>query len=382
MNSRTPHTPPAAHHRDNVGELTSVDIPGQTSELDVEATIKAKGLTAPRVTPQDLDGEIVDAIFHRFPGTTVTVALLMLQNGFSVTGESAAASPENFDEKLGRDIAYRNARDKLWSLLGFRLKDRLHAEARGLNLYNPPGHAIGAKVRKEVGRMGSVLQLAARTAHEVNRAYCATIGDTTHVPWDAAPQWQRDSAVEGVRALLSNPSLTPADLHQGWCQHKLAEGWQYGETKDAEAKTHPCLVPYDQLPAEQRAKDELFRASVLNAAHAAGWSPELGAMAGSLAEGASASPDQLGAEDQTKPVAAGDVGAIAPGAGDLTARQTVALEGQLAAEAGGRSGNAEVFLEERRRRNLGDKPDNPAGRVDSNARVGSLHIDNTPKKDA
>jgi hypothetical protein len=359
MNSRTPQTPGA-------------EQPGPASELDVEATIKAKGLTAPRVRLEDLDAEIVDAIFHVFPGTTVTVCLLQLVNGFTVTGESACASPENFDAKLGRDIAYRNARDKLWSLLGFRLKDQLHAATRPA-----PVVPVGGK---PVGRMGEVLHAAARAAHEVNRAYCEGTGDHTQVPWDAAPEWQRDSAIEGVRALLTNPALSPADLHASWCAHKLADGWVYGETKDLEAKTHPCLVDYDQLPAAQRTKDYLFRAAVLNAAHAAGWSPSTGPVVRVLSDGAAVSPDRI-AGGFTQTVPADDVGAIAPELGNLTATEKLAAEASIGA-ATGRTGNADTFLEERRRRNLADKPASPAGRVDASARVGSTHIDHTPEKDA
>lgn len=99
--------------------------PTTASEGQVEQAIVAKGLTAPRVTPADVDNEIESATYHVFPGTTVTVACLTLRNGFTVTGESACASPENFDRELGEQIAFRNARDKVWSLLGFRLRDQL-----------------------------------------------------------------------------------------------------------------------------------------------------------------------------------------------------------------------------------------------------------------
>lgn len=95
------------------------------NEQAVENEIVEKGLTAPRVTPADLDAEIVDEAFHVFPGTTVTVACLTTRNGFTVTGEAACADPANFDAELGRKIARDNARNKLWPLLGFRLRDAL-----------------------------------------------------------------------------------------------------------------------------------------------------------------------------------------------------------------------------------------------------------------
>jgi len=96
-----------------------------TDEATVEQQLQAKGLTAPRLTPADIDGVIVGEDFHVFPGTTLTVCCLRLRNGFTVTGESAAASPENFDAALGRQIARRNARDKIWSLEGYLLRERL-----------------------------------------------------------------------------------------------------------------------------------------------------------------------------------------------------------------------------------------------------------------
>lgn len=95
------------------------------SESNVEEMIQDKGLNAPRLNPDMIDATIVDEDYHVFPGTTVTVCCLTLRNGYNVVGESAAASPENFDEEVGRVIARRNARDKIWSLEGYLLKERL-----------------------------------------------------------------------------------------------------------------------------------------------------------------------------------------------------------------------------------------------------------------
>ncbi|KHQ51102.1 Gp49 family protein [Mameliella alba] len=94
-------------------------------EQAIEAEIKGKGLTAKRITPDDLDAEIVRDDYHVFPGSCLTVCCLTLRNGFTVTGESACASPENFNAELGRKIARAKAREKLWPLLGFRLLDQL-----------------------------------------------------------------------------------------------------------------------------------------------------------------------------------------------------------------------------------------------------------------
>ena len=97
----------------------------------------------------------------------------------------------------------------------------------------------------------------ARVCHEANRALQTLLNDPAVSPsWDDAPEWQRDSAVEGVHA--ARQGAGPEQLHEAWCRHKTEAGWTLGPVKDAEAKTHPCLVPYAELPAGQRVKDALF----------------------------------------------------------------------------------------------------------------------------
>lgn len=102
--------------------------------------------------------------------------------------------------------------------------------------------------------------LIASVCHEANRAYCLTQGDTSQLPWTDAPTWQRESAILGVQKAMEG--ATPEQLHESWTAQKVADGWAYGATKDADAKTHPCLVPYADLPAEQQRKDALFGAVV------------------------------------------------------------------------------------------------------------------------
>lgn len=102
----------------------------------------------------------------------------------------------------------------------------------------------------------------ARIAHETNQAYCASIGDSSQPAWDDAPQWQRDSALTGVQfhldAHAKGEMPAASASHDSWLEEKRAAGWTYGPVKDAELKQHPCFVPYEQLPIEQRLKDYLF----------------------------------------------------------------------------------------------------------------------------
>lgn len=100
--------------------------------------------------------------------------------------------------------------------------------------------------------------------HEANRAYCELNHDHTQQTWQYAPTWQRASAVNGVTYALGHPTATPKDQHDAWMKEKLAQGWVYGPEKnsDADPPTHPCLVPYFDLPIFQQRKDRLFRAIV------------------------------------------------------------------------------------------------------------------------
>lgn len=96
----------------------------------------------------------------------------------------------------------------------------------------------------------------ARCCHEANRAWCAAHGDLSQAPWDEAPDWQRESAAKGVEGAINGNG--PEQSHLSWLAEKEATGWVYGAVKDPDAKTHPCMVSYDQLPPMQRAKDAQF----------------------------------------------------------------------------------------------------------------------------
>lgn len=102
----------------------------------------------------------------------------------------------------------------------------------------------------------------ARVCHEVNRAYCLSIGDSSQPSWEDAPEWQRKSIINGVQFHIDNPDSPPSASHESWLKEKVADGWKWGAVKNPDTKEHPCFVPYNELPVEQRAKDYIFTAIV------------------------------------------------------------------------------------------------------------------------
>ncbi len=99
----------------------------------------------------------------------------------------------------------------------------------------------------------------AETCHNFNRVYCASIGDNSQPRWKHIRDHQYDSVLSGVEFHLLNPDATDSSSHEEWLAYKKADGWVYGETKDEEKKTHPCMVPFDELPPEQQKKDANFK---------------------------------------------------------------------------------------------------------------------------
>lgn len=103
----------------------------------------------------------------------------------------------------------------------------------------------------------------AEVCHEANRALTKHVGDVpVQPPWPDAPEEMRTSSIRGVQFALDNPNATPEEQHREWALDKLNDGWSYGPSKDAVAKTHPALIPYNRLPEGTRKKDALFRAVV------------------------------------------------------------------------------------------------------------------------
>lgn len=94
------------------------------TEVETEREIQKKGLNAPRLRPEDIDAVIVGKTFTLLPSGKCMVCEITLKNGFTVRGESACVSPENFDEEIGKRISYDNARDKIWQLEAYLLQEK------------------------------------------------------------------------------------------------------------------------------------------------------------------------------------------------------------------------------------------------------------------
>ena len=110
--------------------------------------------------------------------------------------------------------------------------------------------------------MNFAVETIAKVCHEANRGYCKALGDDSQPPWEDAPDWQKESARNGVKFHIANPDADPEASHENWLKEKLADHWTYGPVKDVEKKEHPCCLPYKELPVEQRAKDYIFRSIV------------------------------------------------------------------------------------------------------------------------
>lgn len=154
-------------------------------------------------------------------------------------------------------------------------------EKCGFNVSAKERDAAWNVVKKETTEPSTseeAILLAAKNCHEVNKAYCSTIGDDSQPSWDDAPDWQKESAIAGVKFHIDNPDADDAASHESWLAQKEADGWTHGEEKDEESKTHPCIVPFEELPEEQQRKDALFRETVGASLTNPGWewtAPEL-----------------------------------------------------------------------------------------------------------
>ena len=112
--------------------------------------------------------------------------------------------------------------------------------------------------KEAVENQGTVLAIA-KVCHQANKAWCEANGDNSQKDWDQAEQWQRDSAIKGVEFALANPDAPAGLQHQAWMAILSSNGWKHGPVKSSGSKTHPSLVPFEQLPWSEQAKDHLFQ---------------------------------------------------------------------------------------------------------------------------
>lgn len=251
-------------------------------------------MNAPTITVANIQAKIKSATYTVLGDGRTTICQLTLENGFTVIGKSACVSAENYNQSLGEKFAFEDASNKIWELEGYLLKEKLfrescesrgdtneHAQAQAdatrqhmLDVYESLGVRFGDNVfhriecllanqpkDKDNSEDAHPLDNIARLCHEVNRAYCESLGDDSQASWEDAPEWQRESARMGVDFHLMG-DWGPEASHRSWMNVKIAEGWQYGPVKDAEKKEHPCMVAFELLPKEQQAKDYIFRAIV------------------------------------------------------------------------------------------------------------------------
>ena len=101
----------------------------------------------------------------------------------------------------------------------------------------------------------------AKVAYEANRAYNKALG-ISQVKWELFPEENKRYYVDGVQSVLDNPDITPEGLHNEWLRAKVNDGWTYGHVTNEGMKIHHCLVPYEDLPVKQKAKDYIFHAIV------------------------------------------------------------------------------------------------------------------------
>lgn len=199
----------------------------------VAQMMKDQGCTGKKVTKELIESRIesVDYQTVEIAGQKMMFCGIRMDNGFVAVGKPATCiDPVNWRDSIGQEISFNNSFDELWKLEAYRM-------------------------------MSTTPEHIARIAHEVNRAYCRSIGDESQPNWENAPDWQKDSALNGVKIHLLS-ELTPEQSHISWLKQKESEGWKYGPVKDVEKKEHPCFLPYSELELEQRTKDYLFKAVV------------------------------------------------------------------------------------------------------------------------
>ena len=114
-------------------------------------------------------------------------------------------------------------------------------------------------VRESLKALNYIIETA-KLCYTVDKAYDEALGNYSQTDWDNAPDWQKDTNINGVENHFFEEINTPSDSHKSWLKEKLDNGWKYGKVKDPEKKEHPCCVAFEDLPKEQQAKDYIFKA--------------------------------------------------------------------------------------------------------------------------
>lgn len=265
-----------------------------------------------RLTPEYLKSRIAAVEYETKEtfGQKAMFCHFQLDNGYIVYGKkpSMAIDPANFNEEMGQKYSYQNTFDQLWELFAFAQLERERDLSQHEQLFDwrehiqivrqetshdpvmmryrvfltvkltktdqqfkvdflegsDPTEDFMKIIQENIGVDAVTPQrisFIAKVCHEANRAYCDSIGDNSQLSWEDSPEWKKASVINGVKFHLSGDH-GPAVSHQNWFEQKKAEGWVYGPVKDAEKREHPCMVPYNHLPVEQRAKDFIFRSIV------------------------------------------------------------------------------------------------------------------------
>lgn len=108
------------------------------------------------------------------------------------------------------------------------------------------------------------IHIIAEVCHNAVRAWIQHHGDPTYPTWLLSPGYMKQANIQSVRFIIDNPDSTLQEIHDNWCTNKAKHGWKYGEVKNSVRKTHPCLVPYEDLPLKEKAKNSLFKGIVLS----------------------------------------------------------------------------------------------------------------------
>lgn len=104
----------------------------------------------------------------------------------------------------------------------------------------------------------------AEVCHNAVRAWMHLHGDPTYPTWLLSPGYMKRANISSVEFILTNPDSTFQEIHGNWCSSKVKEGWKYGKVLNSHRKTHPCLIPYDELPPKQKGKNAIYKGIVLH----------------------------------------------------------------------------------------------------------------------